>query len=100
MLRCCAEEPKQRAQVDAALDWSHGTIRAGEAKLVFHRVLRARRGAAGSTDKVLASAAEATLKQALQVQLLPGAWTCIVPEHRNLGSRGCIAEHWCGAGYG
>ena len=53
--------------MDAALDWSHGNIRAGEAKLIFHRVLLPRRGAAGPGDPVLASAAEGTLKQALKV---------------------------------
>ena len=60
-------EPQVRARVDAALDWSHGNIRGGEAKLVVHRVLNPLSGAAGPEDPILAAAGEDTLKQALKV---------------------------------
>lgn len=53
--------------MDAALDWSHGNIRGGEAKLVVHRVLNPLSGAAGPEDPILAAAGEDTLKQALKV---------------------------------
>jgi len=36
--------PKLRASVDAAMHWYHSTIRAGCARLVFHKVLAAKLG--------------------------------------------------------
>ena len=65
-----AGDPRQRARIDAALDWMHGNVRQGEAKLILTRVFNPRNGRDGPGNKVLGKSAEITLRQALKVRLL------------------------------
>ncbi|KAK9830426.1 hypothetical protein WJX72_011719 [[Myrmecia] bisecta] len=58
-------DPRQRARVDAALDWHHGNVRAGAAKLTWHRVIAPVLGA-GQYSETVAREAENTLKTALK----------------------------------
>lgn len=60
------DNPRRRARVDAALDWQHANVRAGEAKLVYHSVLTRNLGGPFEDDKVLAKTALTTLRQALK----------------------------------
>ena len=36
---CCAEDPKQCARLNSALDWYHGNVRLNAAGLTWHRVI-------------------------------------------------------------
>ncbi len=54
--------------MDAVLDWMHGNVRAGAAKLIFFRVLQPRSGHDSPAGQVLAKSAAITLRQALKVR--------------------------------
>ena len=54
--------------MDAALDWMHGNIRAGAAKLVMFRVIQPRSGRDSPAGQVLGKSAAITLRQALKVR--------------------------------
>ncbi len=63
----CAGDARHRAHVDAILDWMHGNVRAGAAKLIMFRVLQPRNGRDTPAGQVLAKSAAITLRQALKV---------------------------------
>ena len=54
--------------MDAVLDWMHGNVRAGAAKLIFFRVLQPRAGHDSPAGQVLGKSAAITLRQALKVR--------------------------------
>ena len=65
--------------MDAVLDWMHGNVRAGAAKLIFFRVLQPRNGHDSPAGQVLAKSAAITLRQALKVRTCCSATPIALP---------------------